>query len=64
VITRQHAAQLALVNGDRMRLVASAVEDARDQPVLAQAPRLAGAPLLALLHLETNSFSGHTGGEV
>ena len=30
-----HAAQLALVNGDRVRLVPSPVQDARDQPVLA-----------------------------
>ena len=34
---RQHAAQLALGDADRVRRLAAAVEDARNQPLLAQA---------------------------
>ena len=64
VAAGQHAAQLALGHADRVRLVPAPVEDAGDQAVLAQPARLAGAALLALLHLETDPFAGHTGGEV
>ena len=64
VVTREHAAQLALRYGDRVRLVPAPVEDTGDQAVAAQAARLAGPALLALLHLETNALAGHNGGEV
>jgi hypothetical protein len=52
------------LNRTTLRLDPAPVEHARDEPFLAQAPRLAGSAMLALLHLETNSFAGHTGGEV
>ena len=64
VSARQHPPQLTLGNADRVRLLPAPVEDAGDHAVLAQAARVAGAPLLALLHLETDPFAGHTGGEV
>ena len=32
-------------------------------PLLAQAPRVAGPALLALLHLETYAFAGHDRGQ-
>ena len=64
VAAREHAPKLALLDTDRMRCVPAPVEDAGDQALLAQAPRRAGAPLLALLYLETDPFAGHTGGEV
>jgi len=47
-----------------MRLLAAPVEDAGDQALLAQTPRNARAELLALLDLQLDAFSGHTGGEV
>src|SRR6266540_6324830 len=60
-VARQHAPEVALGYGDRMRLRA-AVEDTRNQAPLAQAPRFARALALALGNLETDPFTGHTGG--
>jgi hypothetical protein len=57
---RQRAPQLALRNGDRHRL-AAAVEDARNEALLAQAPRLSRAEPLALGNQEFCAFSGHSG---
>ena len=60
----QDAPELPLGNGDRMGMLSASVEDAGDQPRLAQALGVARASLLALLDLQTNAFAGHTGGEV
>ena len=57
-VARQRPAQVALRDADRVRRRA-AVEDARDQPLPAQALRGARADLLALLDLQTDPFSGH-----
>jgi hypothetical protein len=46
-----------------VRLLAAAVEDAGNQPLLAQAARIRGASALARLYLELDSLTGH-GGEV
>jgi len=59
----QRRPQLALGDGDGMRLLPAAVEDAGDVPLLAESARLARTELLALQHLETDSLSSH-GGEV
>ena len=64
VTARQDAPELTLLHADRVGLVPAPVQDAWDVALLAQAPRVAGSPLLALLYLETDSFAGHTGGEV
>ena len=60
---REHPPQLALRDAERLRLLSPAVEDARDQPLLAQAARLRGATALAVLHGQLHAFAGH-GGEV
>ena len=59
----QRAAELPLRDGDRDRL-AAAVEDARHEPLLAQAARLGRAEPLALGDDEFGAFSGHSGGGV
>ena len=59
----ERAAQLALRDGDRDRL-AAAVEHARDEPLLAQAARLARAEPLALGDDQLGALSGHSGGGV
>jgi hypothetical protein len=46
-----------------MRLVPAPIEDAGDQPLTPQAPRVAGSPTLALAHGQLYSLAGH-GGEV
>ena len=61
--TGERAAQLALGDADRDRL-AAAVEDARHEPLLAQAARLGRAEPFALRDEEFCAFSGHTGGGV
>jgi hypothetical protein len=60
----QHPAQLALGHADRVRLLAAPVEDARNQPLLAQAARLGGAAALALLYLQLHSLAGHRRGSL
>jgi len=61
-IAREDAPQLALGDADRVRLLAPAVEHARDQPLLAQTARFGGAAAFALRHLQLHSFSGHSAG--
>ena len=57
----QGGAELALADRERLRGRA-AVEDARNEPLLAQAPRLGRAEPGPFLHLETKSVAGHGGG--
>ena len=57
----QRGAKLALADGERLRGRA-AVEDARNEALLAQAPRLGRAEPGPFLHLETKSVAGHGGG--
>ena len=57
----QRRAQLALVDGERLRR-RTAVEDARNEALLAQAPRLGRAEPLTCLYLQTKSVAGHGGG--
>ena len=59
----ERAPELALGDGDRDRL-AAAVEDARDEALLAQAARLGRAEPVALGDHEFGAFSGHSGGGV
>jgi hypothetical protein len=54
-------AERALLDHDRARS-GLAVEHARDQALLAQAPRLGRAEPLTFLDLEAKSVSGHSGG--
>ena len=61
--TGERAPELALGDGDRHRL-AVPVEDARDEPLLAQTARLGRAEPLALNDDESGAFSGHSGGGV
>jgi hypothetical protein len=55
----EHPPQLTLGYADRMRLLAAAVEDARDESLAAEAPRIGRAARLALLHLQLDSFACH-----
>ena len=61
--TGERAPELALGDADRDRL-AVAVEDARHEPLLAQAARLGRAEPLALSDHQFRPFSGHSGGGV
>ena len=61
--TGERAPQLTLGDADGNGL-AVAVEDARDEPLLAQATRLGRAEPLALNDDELGAFSGHSGGGV
>jgi hypothetical protein len=55
----QRTSQLALGHAERMRILATSVEHTRDQALTAQTPRRGGAALLALLHIELDSFACH-----
>ena len=57
----QRGAELALADRERLRGRAP-VEDARNEALLAQAPRLGRAEPGPFLHLETKSVAGHGGG--
>ena len=57
----QRSAEIALADDERLRRRA-AVENAGNEPLLAQAPRLGRAEPVAFLHLETKSVAGHGGG--
>ena len=57
----QRGAEIALVDDERLR-AGLAVEDAGNEPLLAQAPRLGRAEPFAFLYLETKSVAGHGGG--
>jgi hypothetical protein len=59
----QRAPELALLHADRNRLAAP-VEDAGDEALLAQAPRLGRAEPRALRNRQLCPLSGHTGGGV
>ena len=54
--------QVALRDRDRVRLSAAAVENAGDEPLLAQPARLARAGTLARRHFQLDPFAGHLGG--
>ena len=60
---RERAAQLTLGDADGDRLAVS-VEDARNEPLLAQAARLGRAETFALYDDELGAFSGHSGAGV
>ena len=57
----QRGAKLTLADGERLRR-RLAVEDAGNEPLLAQAPGLGRAEPRTFLHLETKSVAGHGGG--
>jgi hypothetical protein len=57
----QSGAKLPLADRERLRR-RTAVEDARDEALLAQAPGLGRAEPAAFLHLETKPVAGHGGG--
>ena len=57
----QRAPEVALLDGDRLRL-AAAVQDAGDDPLPAQAPRLRGAEALARSDQQFDALSSHGGG--
>ena len=57
----QRGAEVALADGECLRARAP-VEDARNEALLAQAPRLGRAEPGPFLHLETKSVAGHGGG--
>src|SRR5439155_10544170 len=56
---RQDAAQLALGNADCMGLLAVAVEDAWNEPLLAQAPSIGRPTPFALPNLQLYPFARH-----
>ena len=64
VLAREDAAELALLDRERMRLLAGSVKDAGDETVRAKAARNGTARLLARLHVKLDSLTGHTGGQV
>ena len=57
----ERAPELALVDREGLR-ARLAVEDAWNQPLLAQAPRLGRAESLTFLHFQSKSLAGHGGG--
>ena len=63
-VAGQRLAQFALEHADCVRLHAAAVQDARHVAVPAEAPRIARAERLTLLHLELDPFTAHFGGPV
>jgi len=63
-VAREHAPQLALRDRDRVRFLAAPVEDARDQPLLAQTARFGGAATFALRYLQLHPFAGHRRGSL
>ena len=62
VRTAECAPQHTLWHCERVWLLATPVEDARDQALLAQPTRLARSQRVTLMNLQTNSFSRHGGG--
>ena len=64
VVAGEHAAQLPLLDCERMRLLAGAVEDAGDHPAGTQAPRDGASRVLARLDVQLDALSGHSGGLV
>ena len=58
----ERASQRPLGDDERVRLLPPAVEDARDQPVAAQASRVTRSDGVPLLHLQAYSFPSHGGG--
>jgi len=60
----QRPPQISLGDAERVRRLASTVEDARNQALLPHSPRVGGASPVALADLEFHSFAGHIGGEV
>src|SRR5262249_12016430 len=62
-LASQNTTELALGDADRVRLLAVAVEDAGNEALTAQAARVSRAASLALLDLQLDSFSGHSGAE-
>src|SRR5262249_2969233 len=60
---RQDAAKLALRDADGVRLLAVAVEDAGDEPFVAEAPSARRAAVFPLLDLQFHAFAGHRGVE-
>ena len=64
MLTGEDASELALGDAERVRLAAVSVEDARNEPLRAQASRLRAPPRLTLLDLELDSLSRHSGGPV
>ena len=64
VLAGQHAAKLALLDGERVGVLAAAVENAGNEPVGAQPPRVGAPRLLAWLDVQLDPLAGHFGGQV
>ena len=64
VVAGEHAAELPLLDRERMGVLAGAVEDSGDHPGGTQAPRDGASRLLARLDVQLDAFSGHSGGQV
>ena len=62
-LPREHPPEVAFGHRDRMGSLAAPVEDARDEAGLAQPARVGRAAVLALLHFQSDSLSGHDGRE-
>ena len=63
-VAGQRAPELALGHAERMGRLAAPVEDAWDEPLVAQAPRVRRTAALALGDFQLHAFAGHLGGEV
>ena len=64
VIPREDAAEITLLDRERMRLLPGAVENARDHSARTQPPRDGAARLLARFDVELDALTGHSGGQV
>ena len=64
VLARQDSPQLALLDRERMRLVARPVQDSRDHAAGSQTPRDGASSLLARLDVQLDAFTRHSGGLV
>ena len=60
----ERAPELALLDAEGVRGLAAPVQDARDEPLLPQPPRLRRTAALAVLDLQPDPFAGHSGGRV
>src|ERR687892_2678842 len=59
MVAREDAAELPLLDAERMCLLAAPVEDAGDEPSRAQTTRLRAPTRLAGLDVELDTFTGH-----
>ena len=61
---RERAPELALLDAEGMRRLPAPVEDARNEPLPPQPPRLRRTAALAVLDLQPDPFAGHSGAQV